>query len=73
MLRHHGQILHGIGKGLQIKGFTVHPVEVEGLRQRVQQLLLHLLQVVVQQKDLFPMENVQPPQVLVFQLGFQFL
>ena len=73
MLRHHGQIFHGIGECLQIEGLTVHPVEVEGLRQRIQQLLLHLLQIVVQQKDFFPMENVQPPQVLVFQLGFQFL
>ena len=73
MLRHHGQILHGIGEGLQIEGLAVHPMEVKGFRQRVQQLLLHLLQVVVQQKDLFPMENVQPPQVLAFQLGFQFL
>ena len=73
MLRHHGQVFHGVGEGLQIEGLAVHPVEVEGFRQRIQQLLFHLLQVVVQQKDLLPMENVQPPQILVFQLGFQFL
>ena len=73
MLRHHGQVFHGVGEGLQIEGLAVHPVEIEGFRQRVQQLLFHLLQVVVQQKDFFPMENVQPPQVFAFQLGFQLL
>ena len=66
VLRQHGQILHRVGKALQIEGLIVHAVEIEGLRQRVKELLFDLLQIVVQQEDFFPMENIQPPQLLAF-------
>ena len=64
MLCHHGKILHGIGKRLQVEGFVGQAVIVKGFRQLVQQKLLQLLQIVTQQKHLFAVENIE-----IFRLG----
>ena len=59
---HHGQIFHGIGKVLDGKGLIIQLVEIKGFRQLVQEDLLHLLEIVIQQKDFLTMENIEPAQ-----------
>ena len=68
MLRHHRQILHRFPKFRQVKGLPIEPVEIEGLRQLLQQELLHLAQIVFQQKGLFSEEEVEPSRLFVFDL-----
>ena len=64
VVRHHGQIFHGIGEILDRKRLVVETVEVEGFGQIVQQDLLHLTKIVVQQEDFLTMENIEPVQLL---------
>ena len=64
VIRHHGQIFHGIGEILDRKCLVVETVEVEGFGQIVQQDLLHLTKIVVQEEDFLTMENIEPVQLL---------
>ena len=38
-LRHHGQVLHRLGKGRQIEGLRIEAMVIEGFRQRIQHQL----------------------------------
>ena len=71
MLRHHGKPLHRVGKGSGVKVFGMEPMEVKGFRQRVQEQLFHLAQVVLQQEQLLSVEHVQPSQLLIPKLQLE--
>ena len=73
VLGHHRQIFHAVGKALHVKGLLIQPVIVEGFRQRIQRQLAHLGQIMVQQEGFLPVKKVQPPQLFLLQLRFQFL
>ena len=72
-LCHHGHRFHGIGKGLDVKGFVVQLVEIEGLRQIIQQELLQLFKIVVQKKHFFTMKHIEIRRRTAANGSFQFL
>ena len=71
VLRHHGKPLHRVGKGSGVKVFGMEPMVVKGFRQRIQEQLFHLAQVVLQQEQLLSVEHVQPSQLLIPKLQLE--
>ena len=68
---HHGQGVHGLRQLLGGEGLSRQQVVVEALHAGGDELGFHLVQVVVPEVGLLPVENVQGPQLSCGQVLFQ--
>jgi len=72
-LRHHGQAVHQLGQGFDVKLLSTEGVEVELLHSGGQELLFQLPQVEVPQIGLLPVKHVEGADGALLDVLFQLL